>query len=292
MFEVSLPSARHIAVLRIALGLYLAVHFVQLMPYAEELFSRAGMLPDASRLPSARFFPNPLGSAGVAGASVALWVSLGLAVAFAAGIWRRVAAALLWFSWACLFNRNPFIANPSIPYVGWLLLAAAVIPDEEPLRPALPRASPDWSVPRPLYLGAWLLLGLGYTLSGLHKLGSPSWRDGTALHHVLELPLARDTALRAWVLALPAGVFAVLTYGALLAELSALPLFAVRATRPFAWCGLVAMQLGILCLLDFADLTLGILLFHAFLWDSRWVEYLPRRWLPASAQPRAQPAQP
>jgi hypothetical protein len=267
---LSPPSPRHFAVVRIAVGAYLAVHFASLVPYAGELFSVGGMLPDYDRLPSAGYFPNPLKSVGGEGATLALVLSVGLALLFAAGVYRRIVALGLWLAWASFFNRNPFIANPSIPYVGWLLLACAVIPDEAPLRPALPRAPQEWEVPRALYVGAWLLLGLGYTLSGLHKLGSPSWRDGTALRHVLELPLARDTWLRAAVLSLPDGAFATLTYGALFAELSALPLFVIRRLRPFAWWGLVAMQLGILCLLDFADLTLGMLLFHAFVFDVRW----------------------
>jgi len=252
---------------RVALGGYLVFHFVSLVPYAEELFSKTGMLPDAAQLPSARFFPNPLAHAS-AGVAVGFVVALALlSLLLLAGVHRRVVALPLWFGWACLFNRNPFIANPSIPYVGFLLLACAIIPNESLLRPALPPAERDWSIPRPLYLGAWLLLGLGYTLSGLHKLGSPSWRDGTALHHVLELPLARDTPLRTALLSLPDWAFAGMTWGALVAELSALPLFLFRATRRYAWAGLIGMQLGILCLLDFADLTAGMLLFHAFLFE-------------------------
>ena len=253
---------------RVALGSYLVVHFVSLLPYAEELFSRNGMLPDATQLPSAGFFPNPLASASPA-VAIGLVVALSLlSVALLAGVYRRWVALPLWFGWACLFNRNPFIANPSIPYVGFLLLACAVIPNEAGLRPPLPPAQRDWSIPRPLHCGAWLLLGLGYTLSGLHKLGSPSWRDGTALRYVLELPLARDTGLRTALLALPDWIFAGMTWGALAAEISALPLFSFRATRHFAWGGLIAMQLSILALLDFADLTAGMLLFHAFVFES------------------------
>lgn len=267
------PAPRQFAVFRILLGVYLALHFWSLVPYAGELFSSSGMLPDASQLPTA-LFPNPLATATAPAVSLALSIGCALGLALAAGVWRRPLALVLWFGWACLFNRNPFIANPSIPYVGWLLLACAIIPNEAPLRPSLPPADADWSVPRPLHVGAWFLLGLGYTLSGLHKLASPSWRDGTALRHVLELPLARDTTLGNAVLALPDGVFAVVTYGALIGELTALPLFAIRRARPYAWWGLVAMQLGILCLLDFADLTLGMLLFHVFVFDVRW---LPRR---------------
>jgi hypothetical protein len=258
------PTARHFALLRVALGGYLFVHFVSLAPYAEELFSRNGMLPDAAQLPSAGFFPNPLANASP---SVALgfvvMLSL-LSLLLLAGAYRRWLALPLWFGWACLFNRNPFIANPSLPYVGFLLLACTVVPNEPCLRPSLPPAERSWSIPLPLYRGAWLLLGLGYSLSGLHKLGSPSWLDGTALRHVLELPLARDTWLRTALLSLPDWAFAAMTWGALAAEITALPLFLFRATRRPAWAGLVGMQLGILCVLDFADLTAGMLLFHAF----------------------------
>lgn len=252
---------------RVALGGYLVFHFVSLVPYAEELFSETGMLPDASQLPSARFFPNPLASSS-AGLAVGFVVALALlSLLLLSGVHRRLVAIPLWFGWACLFNRNPFIANPSIPYVGFLLLACAIIPNESLLRPPLPPAERDWSIPRPLYLGAWLLLGLGYTLSGLHKLGSPSWREGTALRHVLELPLARDTALRTALLSLPDWAFAAMTWGALAAEITALPAFLFRQTRRYAWACLIGMQLGILCLLDFADLTAGMLLFHAFLFE-------------------------
>jgi hypothetical protein len=254
---------------RIALGAYLVIHFVSLAPYAGELFSRSGMLPDAAELPSARFFPNPLANASPSVAVGAVAALSLLSLSLLAGVYRRWVAIPLWFGWACLFNRNPFIANPSIPYVGFLLLACAIVPNESLLRPSLPPAERDFSIPLPLYRGAWLLLGLGYTVSGLHKLGSPSWRDGTALHHVLELPLARDTWLRTLLLSLPDGVFAWMTWGALAAEITALPLFLFRATRRFAWAGLIGMQLGILCLLDFADLTAGMLLIHAFVFEPR-----------------------
>lgn len=268
MFGVAPPISRHFATFRVALGGYLVFHFVSLVPYAGELFSERGMLPDAAQLPSAPFFPNPLASASSAFATGFVIALALLSLALLAGVHRRWVAIPLWFGWACLFNRNPFIANPSIPYVGFLLLACAIIPNESLLRPPLPPADRNWSIPRPLYLGAWLLLGIGYTLSGLHKLGSPSWRDGTALRHVLELPLARDTWLRTALLSLPEWAFAGMTWSALAAEITALPLFLFRATRRYAWAGLIGMQLGILCLLDFADLTAGMLLFHAFLFEA------------------------
>jgi hypothetical protein len=276
VLEIKAPSEKHFALLRLALGVYLLVHFGSLVPYAGELFSTRGMLPDASLLPSARVFPNLLGRAEPAAAKgfvVSLAVVSGL---FAAGIYRRPCAVVLWFGFATLFNRNPFISNPSIPYVGWLLLACSVVPNERIYRAQLPKAD-DFRVPQILVVGGWLLLGLGYSLSGVHKLGSPSWLDGTALRHVLALPLARDTALHTFLLTLPDFAYQGLTWGSLFAELSALPLFLFSRTRPYAWCGLVAMQLGILTLLDFADLTLGMVLFHLFLFDPGWLRSLGSR---------------
>jgi hypothetical protein len=249
------------------------------------------MLPDASQLPSARFFPNPLVNASSVGATGFVVTLALLSLALLAGVYRRWVAVPLWFGWACLFNRNPFIANPSLPYVGFLLLACAIVPNESLLRPSLPPAERAWSIPLPLYRGAWLLLGLGYTLSGLHKLGSPSWGDGTALRHVLELPLARDTWLRSALLSLPDWAFAGMTWGALAAEITALPLFLFRVTRRPAWAALIAMQLGILCLLDFADLTAGMLLFHAFVFEpgSLYSRELERRERLSATTPRPAP---
>ena len=48
------------SVFRALFGLYLCVHFAQLLPWGAELFSRHGMLPDASASPLSRLFPNVL----------------------------------------------------------------------------------------------------------------------------------------------------------------------------------------------------------------------------------------
>jgi hypothetical protein len=59
---------------------------------------------------------------------------IGLSVLFASGVARHAAALLLWYGRACLFNRNVPISNPSIAYVGLLLLLTTVAPRLEPLR--------------------------------------------------------------------------------------------------------------------------------------------------------------
>src|SRR5690606_34884204 len=104
---------------------------------------------------------------------------------------------VLWFGWAALFNRNNLISNPGVPYVGLLLLMIAIVPDGEPGRwRGRPVAPGDWFMPAAVWRGVWFLLAAGYTFSGLAKLGSPSWVDGTALHHLISNPLARPSLLR------------------------------------------------------------------------------------------------
>lgn len=244
------------------LGAYLALHFVQLIPFATELFSSAGMLPDASMSPLMRAFPNVLGVFDGPLFVVAL-VTLGALAGFALALRRapRVAAWVAFFVLACVFGRNPLIRNPSLPYVGLLLLAVA--------------SSRGAHVSREVRRTLWILLAVGYAYSGLTKLAAPSWSDGTALAAILTNPLAYPHA--AALVALPTFVLAALTYATLFLEI-AFPALALHPrTRPWAWLAMTFLHLGLLVLIDFADLTLGMLLVHLFVYDDAWRRRLRER---------------
>jgi predicted DCC family thiol-disulfide oxidoreductase YuxK len=261
------------ALFRIGFGMWLAWHFLELAPWAPELFSAAGTLPDPALNPTHGILPNPLAWVATPWFSVA-WCLLGvvLALLLAAG-WRRVWVSLaVWFVWAALFNRNVLISNPSIPYVGLLLLLLALVPDGEPWRWRGRAVRPqDWAMPSGVFFTAWALMAIGYTFSGLVKLQSPSWVDGSAFSHLLHNPLARPGWFRDMALSLPDWARAVLTWGALAAEISFLPLCFTRRGRAWAWLAMVGMHLGILLVVDFADLTLGMLALHAFTFDPEWL---------------------
>ncbi len=263
------------SVFRAVLGLYLFVHFVELVPWGAELFSNRGALPHAAASPLIHLFPNVL----------ALWdapifvqclliTAAGLSFLFTVGLWDRAAALSLWYLWACLFGRNPLIANPSLPYVGWLLLAHVFLPPA-PYGSWAARGRPDprgtWHMPQAIYLLAWLLMALGYTYSGCTKLVSPSWLDGTALARVLENPLARPGLLRDTLLVMPRGLLRVFTWGALGLELSFAPLALVRRLRPWIWSAMLAMQFGLFLVINFTDLSAGMVILHLFTFDPAWV---------------------
>ena len=260
----------HFAIFRMVLGIYLAWHFAQLIPYGTELFSDRGVFADPRLNFTFGILPNLLehfdSPAFVAAFLIVLSV---LALPFAAGLYRHSAAILLWFGWACLFNRNNLINNPSIPYVGLLLLLTLLVPASEPL--TFRRTDRSWQFPPMVYWTAWILMAAGYSFSGWMKLQSPSWIDGSALYHVLNNPLARPGLARDLLLALPEICLQAMTWASLVAELFFLPLSFHPKTRMLAWSALVLMNLGILFVIDFADLTIGVLMIHLFTYDPAWL---------------------
>jgi len=260
---------------RTAFGIYLAAYFVALVPYADELFSSAGMLPEPALSPFHGAFPNPLAFADAPEAvQVFLVASTSLAVAFAIGCADRLAAVALWLALACLFNRNPLIGHPALPFVGWLLLAHAALPRapygswaaREP-----GRENARWELPGPVFAVAWIVMSLGYAYSGHAKLASPSWLDGSALARVLESPLARPGLWREALLALPPVALKLATWGTLALQLGFAPLALVRALRPWLWLALLTTQLALLAGLDLADQALAMVLLHVFTFDPAWI---------------------
>jgi len=176
------------------------------------------------------------------------------------GYHHQICSAMLWYGWACLLNRNVLIYNPGIPYVGWLLMIMSFIPNNE-----------NTKMTKTLFWLTWMLVGLGYTISAIHKLDSKSWLDGTALGHVLQSPLARDCWLRDFLVSSPEIVLKLATWFSLALEISFLPLGLFYYTRPFYWLAYVCFHLGIIALINFSDLSLGMLMAHIFTFDSNWI---------------------
>ena len=282
LHEIAPVKGRQFAMFRIAFGAYLAVHFARLIPWGAELFSRDGVLPKAALNPTPSLFPNLLAWLDAPGFITTFLFALTICAAlFAMGVARRAMAVVLWYGWACLYNRNVLIGNPGIPYIGLLLLLTTLVPATEPWRFRQKEKFPDeFYVPSLVWASAWVLMAVGYTFSGVVKLHSPSWVDGTALLHLVNQPLARPGMMRDLVLSLPPSMVAAVTWGTLTLEILFLPLAVWRVTRPYAWGAMIVLQLGIAMLVSFAaDLTVAMLLLHWFTFDPRW----RRRKVPVNA---------
>jgi len=266
-------TASQFAAFRLVFGLYLVTLFVWLAPYAGEVFGSSGMLPEARRNWAYHIFPNLLLLADGTRSVVVFVIGLALlAGLFMAGIARRTVAVALWYGWACLYHRNNLIDDPSVPMIGWLLLASALVPCGEGLSLRRIAADPAWEMPSVLWHGAWLILASGYSLSGIHKwLNSPSWVDGSAFNHILQSPLARESFIREWLLAQPPWLGQVLTWSVLALEAAFVPLCLWSPMRFVAWAAMVGMHLGLLLVIDFPTLTFGVLIAHLFVFDRRWI---------------------
>ncbi len=256
MRDVNYPPLQF-ALFRISFGVFLATHFAWLLPYADEIYGLTGMFPPslASRFPNLLFH---VPAAPLVGALVLL------SLLFCLGIQRRAAAIALWYGWACLTNRNPLLSIPSEGIVGWMLLASALIPTGEPWA-LLRRPRPSWRMPTLLHGGAWLVVGLGYSVSGYDKLGSWSWVEGDALRLVLESPMVSAPLLAEALLALPDLLLRLGTWLVLMMELLSLPLSIFAATRKWIWLLMLLMQLAIRVLLDLHTVTDPFLLAHLLL---------------------------
>ncbi|MBK1826611.1 DCC1-like thiol-disulfide oxidoreductase family protein [Haloferula rosea] len=255
---------------RILFGSYLTVHFIQLIPWSGELFGAYGLMPDPALNPAHGIFPNPLDLPLSDGMITAFLVVLALlSVLFTTGLWRKPAAILIWFGFTALFHRNNLISNPSIPYVGLLLILSLLIPSGEPWSRG--ERNTAWAMPKWVFRTGWILMAAGYSFSGFTKLNSPSWVDGSAMQHLLENPLSRPGWIRELMLTLPDGILSLMTWGTLAAELLFLPLALWSRSRPWIWLSMVLMHIGILGVVDFADLSLGMLMIHLFTFDPDWL---------------------
>ncbi|HEY9430458.1 MAG TPA: DCC1-like thiol-disulfide oxidoreductase family protein [Blastocatellia bacterium] len=269
------------SVFRAIFGTYLFVHFAQLAPWGVEMFSNRGILPDGSASPLLRLFPNVLALYDAPAFVTALLVFAACAsLLFAVGFYDRAAAIALWYTLACLFGRNPLISNPGLPYVGLLLLAHACLrraPYGSFERRGQIDPGAEWRMPQEIYLVVWVLMALGYSYSGYTKMASPSWVDGTAVERVLNNPLARPGVMRDAFLALPQVILRAATWGALALELLFAPLALSRKLRPLLWTAMLSMHLGLIALIDFADLSLGMVMLHLFTFDPGWVKPLRKK---------------
>lgn len=259
------------AFFRMIFGLYLLVHFLMLLPSASEIWSNSGFISDVKHNLTYGVFPNILYVFDTP-LAITLFVSVMALLSFFVmiGFYRRTASLLLWYGWACLFHQNNLILNPGLPMVGWLLLALAIIPKGEGW--GVEKAEDNWHMPTILYWGAWLIAGVAYTISGLDKAMAPSWQDGSAITHLLNNPLARDYFIRDFLLSTPELFRQILTWVTLSLEILFGLLVIFSKTRMLAWFMIMAMHLGILMVVDFPDLTLGVMMLHLFAFDGSWFE--------------------
>jgi sterol desaturase/sphingolipid hydroxylase (fatty acid hydroxylase superfamily) len=263
------------ALFRIIIGIYLTGHFLTVLPDSKELFSNQGIFKDVTQLPTYGKMPVIFFYDDSPTTVYLLFASLIIAsISLTFGYYRRICSLFIYYGWVCLLNRNPFISNPSMAYVGWVLLAMTLIESGERLGFLnKDKEKQPWQISDTIYFGAWIIFPLSYTASGIHKLQCPSWLDGTALEHVLTSLLARhNNPIVNLMLAMPPIVLESMTWLSLFAEITFLFLGAFYHLRKWYWLFMLFFHIGILTMVNFSDLTLGVIVTHLFLFDASWFE--------------------
>ena len=264
----AVTSSQYI-IFRFILALYLLIHFTGLLPYSADIFAIDGMLGIIKNPPPHEYFPNLLNYwNSPTHVSLFLGALIALSLSFALGSWPRSSALLLWYGWACLFNRNPLLATPGLPYIGWLLLICCACKN--------PRANPQnnshWRLPAEAYWGGFSLMVIGYTISGVHKLSSPMWLEGKAVLNLIGDPISKPTFLANILVDLPWFLVSCLTYSVIAIELLFLPLCLIKALRLWVWLSALVIHIAILLTMGFIDLTASLIIIHLFTFDRRWIK--------------------
>eukprot|EP00759_Apiculatamorpha_spiralis_P023523 PhF_6_TR27181/c0_g1_i3/m.39880 len=266
------------ALFRTIFGFYLCVHHYQLISDGTEVFSNQGVIQNSTLLPGYGKLPLHIYYWDSQHQITAfLCTQLLASLCFMVGFYRRSCSLYLFYGWVCLLNRNPLISNPSLGYIGWILLSCSLIPPGErmgflltPQQRKNAQKKEKWEVSDILFYGSWAVMGCTYTASGLHKLQCSTWRDGTALYYVLTGPLVRSYNPIVPILLDNMWMIQLGTWGSLFLEVTFLFFGTFYRTRLLYWLLSIGLHVGILSTVCFADLTLGMILAHLFTFDASW----------------------
>lgn len=258
------------SIARIGLGLFTTIYAIKLLPYATDLYSSTGMMPDMRMAPAAEVLPHwilGLDHPLLVQFYVILQILAG--TAFTLGFMRRSASLVLFVVGWWLIQRNLFSTSPEYALHQWMLLACVFLRPGEPwsLRP---RPVPGWTPPISWRFGAWMALGAAYSFSGLSKLDTRIWLNGRAIRYFIENSDAVRPYLWGIDLSWSEPVLSWATHGVLWIQLLSLPMALIPTFWPFLWSVFAAMHFANVFIFDFTQLSVGCLVFHVFLFELRW----------------------
>ncbi len=240
-------SAAPLALLRIVLGLIIAVWGLTLLPDARAFLGVDAVFPQVTpvRLRWSLFQLWATDAAAIT--FVALLIPAGLAVAV--GLWTRAATVVSFVLLLSIGRRDPYMMNSGDALLRHATLLLALTPAGAALSIDRWRRAPDraWEIPRVAPWGLRLLqlqLVFVYLFSSFEKLRGVPWLDGTALADAWRITdLARfGVPLPVYDSLLMTGV---LTYSTLVIEVALATLIWNRRARPYVLLAGVALHVGI-----------------------------------------------
>lgn len=255
-------------IFRFLFGVYLGYYFLASLPYVVEIYSNQGMLPRyIINFDAISFFPNILYLIDTP-LFIKLFTVFGalLSLLFAFGFYPRIASFLLWYVQTCFLGRNVLTQDPSLEYIGLLLILFSLVPQSSSVFHYLKKSTISFtkkiSIPFLLLYMPLFIFSISFFMSGVNKMQAQSWLNGNALTYILQLPLAEQTGFNAFLISHP-HVAVPLSFLALASQLIVLPLFLIGDYRSSLYISVLEFLFAFL-VLKINQVTLGMLLFFLF----------------------------
>lgn len=249
--------ATQFSLFRILLGAYLVFHFSTTLHFVSDF--------DWSR----SMYPVP--------PEMLLWLGIVTSLAFMVGFQRKFAAALAFVAIGVLIRGNLFYFGVNHDYAGWLLLFTLAVPKGEPW--SVGTKVPNWKMPAYLFTGAWIVLALTITASGVNKIpfdlnqigfGS-EWFLGDTTRHIFAVSSFYNSQAFANLLNGYPDVGKLLTYLALMIETFFGVMCFWRPTRILGYVGMSAILFAIVTDTIMAEVAIPVVCFMVLVFDLRWV---------------------
>lgn len=255
---------------RVLLGGYLLFLFCSFVPYATELFSNQGVVPNTF----AEIIVSPFIPFSIYEISSPLVVQIGLgalivlAGLFMLGWQQRTSSLLLWLGWVWLSYLNPFSSDPAQAYIGLLLLVFIITPSGT--------QNQSNQMSSILYWGCWVILGLSFSISGYEKFTDQMWTDGLAVYNFCTEYAHVEGFITDACASFPA-IPKFITLVSLYSQLLALPLILIPYARTVWWYITFISFAGALFVIDALPVLLGILLFLCFVMEQKQFSYVTKK---------------
>jgi hypothetical protein len=231
-----------------------------MIPYLSEIYGPQGLIPDMTLNWTYGVFPSLFALFDGPYVALTLHVMIILAgLSLAGGYFPRSSALILWYIQTSLYNRNNLTDDPSMAYVGLLLLTLALIPKQPRL---LDKQTESLEIPYFVFFMPVTVFCITFFASAVDKILSTSWANGTALYEMLHLGIVRDNVFVRTLVQHPM-ITMLLSYLAVVSQAVCLPLLLVGKYR---W-GLVISFLSfsfIFLVLDLNQVIYGMLFFYTF----------------------------
>jgi hypothetical protein len=132
------------------------------------------------------------------------------------------------------------------------------------------KKSDRWKMPSTVYWGSWIVLGAGYTVSGYLKWISPSWIDGSTVGYVFATALTNNFLYFGTLLAMFPLIGKVMTWSAAFMQVTSAPAYLFPQLRKWSWIIMTFIHIFILVFFNLKQVSIGMLIFHAFVMDLDW----------------------